>query len=1025
MSKNYIIKLEFNIMKKILLFIYLLGFVNMYAIDAYVSTTGNDENDGLTWSTAKLTVESAKAVIGATNGTIHVAAGTYNFSEPVVFDKSFNIFGGYLVNYDNNTSTRPLKSNGKAWEFEHETIFNGITYTGTGGNTDNKNSRILHIGTGSYSIEINGIVFQNGQGKHLTTTNELGGAITGASPSAGNIPNIQIRNCTFKNNSVTKKDNSAGGMGGAVYVKGKTLIEKCYFYGNYADSGSSGGGAVYSQPNDADQVVTINECVFDSNTSNVGGAGIRTSGAYKTIIRNSIFANNSSTGNGAAFYFNGVTSGAPSIDEIENCVLYNNSTGVSGGSGTTSGILRGGTMKNCTYVNNVGMIRIAHNDTRVYNSALWGNKTTGGSLTSFQISSGVNPIAIGNCASDVSISGAYVSNFLLLNTSNSDESGPNFKTPTSFSGSGDLSSENPDWRIDFASVLKSGGDLTNAGGATDIAGTSRPTSGSICAIGAYEYLDMSTYHFRSRKSGNWSDYDSWEASANQSSWIISEVVPNNNANSITISSGNTITINDNVTASVLTVKPTGNLSLESGKELTTTSFIIESDASGTGTFVNEGIFTATTTSVQQHLSVGRNWYISSPVTGATTASINSITGSSIVSYDEPHGTSGPWVTESSTLTPGKGYIVYFPCKYRPDNYFHGTLNTGEKQISLTRTSGQTKEGFNLVGNPYPAHLAWTETTATSANVLPSIWYRTATYNEELSKFVYSFVTYNAPSGVSVPAEGTGGYIPPMQAFWVKANSGGGTLTFNANMCSHQGSNPLKTPASKKSEQQLLRLRVSNGINSDETVIYINPNAVNTYDRFDTPKMNNNSSDIAEIFTKIANEELSINGMNSINPNVEIPLGFFTKVSNDFSIAANEIQNFDSEVKIILMDKQENKEFDLSNNTSYEFKSDATKTTERFSVIFRSSGVTTDLNSTELENNISVYKNTDKSFVVSSNIELTNDASVAVFNCAGQKLSEQKLVNNHTIVTISDLAKAVYLVKVNVGNKSVMKKIVVN
>lgn len=479
-------------MKKILFFISLFGILNMYAVDAYVSTSGNDENDGLSWITAKATVESAKNVPGITNGTIYVASGTYNFSEPVVFDKSFNIFGGYLVDYENNTASRPLKANGKAWEFEHETVFNGITYTGTGGNTDNKNSRILHIGTGSYSIEINGIVFQNGQGKHTSSTNELGGAISGGSPSEGSIPDIRIRNCAFKNNGVIKKDNTSGGMGGAVYIRGTTLIEKCYFYGNFADSGSSGGGAIFSQPHNADQTITINECIFDSNTSNVGGAGIRTNGANKTIIKNSVFVNNSSTGNGAAFYCNGVTNGVASIDEIENCVFYNNSTGVSGGSGSTVGILRGGTMKNCTYVNNVGMIRVADNATQVYNSAFWGNKTTGGSLTAFQVSAGVTTHIIANCATDAATP-AGATNHVTINTDNDAVDGPHFKSPTSFAGTGDLSEVTADWSLTQASALKVAGNLTNAAGTTDIVGNSRPTSGSSCSIGAYEFVpDVST-----------------------------------------------------------------------------------------------------------------------------------------------------------------------------------------------------------------------------------------------------------------------------------------------------------------------------------------------------------------------------------------------------------------------------------------------------------------------------------------------------------------------------------------------------
>ena len=49
------------------------------AADYYVSTTGNDANDGLTWATAKASIAGAYALASdSTADTIHVADGTYN-----------------------------------------------------------------------------------------------------------------------------------------------------------------------------------------------------------------------------------------------------------------------------------------------------------------------------------------------------------------------------------------------------------------------------------------------------------------------------------------------------------------------------------------------------------------------------------------------------------------------------------------------------------------------------------------------------------------------------------------------------------------------------------------------------------------------------------------------------------------------------------------------------------------------------------------------------------------------------------
>jgi hypothetical protein len=86
----------------------------------------------------------------------------------------------------------------------------------------------------------------------------------------------------------------------------------------------------------------------------------------------------------------------------------------------------------------------------------------------------------------------------------------------------------------------------------------------------------------------------------------------------------------------------------------------------------------------------------------------------------------------------------------------------------------------------------------------------------------------------------------------------------------------------------LRLQVSNGINTDEAVVYFNANASNGFDAYDSPKMSNANKAIPEIYTLAANEELVINGMNELALNTELPLGFSSGELNNYSIKASEI-----------------------------------------------------------------------------------------------------------------------------------------
>ena len=86
----------------------------------------------------------------------------------------------------------------------------------------------------------------------------------------------------------------------------------------------------------------------------------------------------------------------------------------------------------------------------------------------------------------------------------------------------------------------------------------------------------------------------------------------------------------------------------------------------------------------------------------------------------------------------------------------------------------------------------------------------------------------------------------MQAFWVKVNADGdiATLTFaNAARLHDQnaGANNLRAPAQKTTEAQIVRLRVSNGTNSDETILVADANATDAFDTYDSEKMSNDNA----------------------------------------------------------------------------------------------------------------------------------------------------------------------------------------
>ena len=492
---------------------------------------------------------------------------------------------------------------------------------------------------------------------------------------------------------------------------------------------------------------------------------------------------------------------------------------------------------------------------------------------------------------------------------------------------------------------------------------------------------------------------------------------------VLVNSGVLLNIDESKTFKNITVAPGGKITNSTGQTLTANILNLNSDATGTATYVDNGTTNVTSATVQQYLTPGRNWYFSSPVSGATGNVVLGTTGNSLWQYNEPNSN---WTTDVATtstpLTVMKGFVAQ---TLGGNLNFTGTLNSGNLSITLNKTVNSNPErGYNLVGNPYPSYVNWDN--ATKSNLEYTLWYRTQNKHS-----TYVFDTYGALSHVGTNnneiADVTAN-IPPMQAFWVKIadNYTTGTLAFDNSNRSHNdvSTNLLRAPSSVKSVQPVLRLQVSNGTNSDETIVLFNPNATNGYDAYDSPKMSNANAAIPEIYTTVGDEKLVINGLNSITLNTEIPLGFSTGQSNAFTIKATEISNFDADAKIILKDNLLNTEQDLTANATYSFSSDVTSTAGRFSLIFKSTSVNTGLNQENSDKNILIYKNPNNRITIECSENLGANSSVVVTNAIGQKIVSQQLTNSVTVLD-SYMRSGIYMVTVTNAGKTSTQKVILN
>jgi len=489
---------------------------------------------------------------------------------------------------------------------------------------------------------------------------------------------------------------------------------------------------------------------------------------------------------------------------------------------------------------------------------------------------------------------------------------------------------------------------------------------------------------------------------------------------ISKSSGYKAIINSHLTTSSLTVNSNAILEVNAAKQLTVSAALTNNgtltlksnSTDGTATLITPASMSGSGSyTVEQYLAGSRNWYIASPVSAGTMPTAG---------YERSEiNNTWPGVNNGASMTVGKGYIVQ-PVSNSTVT-FTGTVNNNEPTIGLTRTTGQTKAGFNLVGNPYPCYYHWTKAQADAANLLYTVWYRT-------KEGSYTFHTFNVNGEVSSPAS-VSSYIPPMQAFWVRVDTdsdGSEDLTFLKANRSHAdvSTNLLKAP--KVVSNKILRLDVSNGTNSDETVLYFNDNAADTYDGYDSPKMSNNSLTVPELYTVAGSEQLVINGMQNIPLDTEIPLGFRTQETGQtFVIKSTEFTGFDSKIKVFIKDNQNllNPETELTSETNYSFTSDATDNTTRLSVIFKSAGAVTGSGNLADNNKLSIFADNNKHIIINIGSAVNKPYLLMVYNAVGQKIMEKQTMNS-ALTLDKALESGVYFVKIDIDGKQTSSKVVI-
>jgi hypothetical protein len=377
-------------------------------------------------------------------------------------------------------------------------------------------------------------------------------------------------------------------------------------------------------------------------------------------------------------------------------------------------------------------------------------------------------------------------------------------------------------------------------------------------------------------------------------------------------------------------------------------------------FLNQGNFYCNGTfNIEKDLTFNRWFLVSAPITSAASSIFE---GHFLQTWDETTATWSDIPNLDYALTPGHGFGFYGQITGKPPGEtftFSGTPNDGNISASITYTSvdDSTRDGANLLGNPYPSSIDWNQVSGYGA-----VYY----WNGD------EYLAYPETGGYGTGSQ----YVPPMQGFFIVVPDGDpNSFTFTNAMRTHSGaSNYYK---SDKALTNGVLIATTSGDKEDLLLIRENAEASDEFDfARDALKLKAGIAGKSEIWSISEDVELSIDIRNKLQT---IPLGYSNSQSGTYQISVKET---DGITQAELEDTKLNQFHNLVNG-AYTFDWNTTDSEERFILHLKATG-TNNLDAQAAQ----VYATNHRVYVRLS--ELDSYSEIAIYDLSGRMILAKPL-----------------------------------
>lgn len=344
----------------------------------------------------------------------------------------------------------------------------------------------------------------------------------------------------------------------------------------------------------------------------------------------------------------------------------------------------------------------------------------------------------------------------------------------------------------------------------------------------------------------------------------------------------------------------------------------------------------------------------------------------------------------------------------------GTLATGNQNSSINYYSGAGSwgayaagngdDGWNLIYNPYPSNIDWTQIAPDIAGSISDYFY---VWDPSMNSGAGGYIYSNASTGTTPTFT-----IAPMQAFWVKLGASGDAASAAFNFV--DGDRTISNPARQYKTSAELRLsltRDSDGFTDQTIIVRETGKSINFEFQGDAKKFKHPSPDASNFYVITPDSAtLAVSAIDASFLGDTVFLGVFSSKAESHTIAVDK-NSFPLDYKVELFDRKTGTTTDLL-ATDYAFMHDPAFDEHRFDLIAVSKYISVEEEDSTPE--AFTVRNENGGIVLSFGEVLSSQVDIDIIDMAGRVLYRKESVSTFSpyscSFTSSSRETAVYVVR---------------